>query len=168
MSEPTTQPLATHVVRGVLWTGSPVALQLATTFLFYRIVSVESMGNFEWALVIVMLLALIADLGLGSALVQFRDAEERHYSAAFWTALITGGVITGLVWVSAPWTALILAPDDSETFARVLSTLVLLVPFAAVSGIFRARLQRKLNFRHISLAEGASSVLHFTVAVALR
>lgn len=125
------------------------------------------MGHFEWALVIVMLLALVADLGLGSALVQFREADDRHYSAGFWAALIAGAAITGVVWVSAPWMALVLAPGDPETFARVLSTLVLLIPFAAVSGIFRARLQRELDFRRISLAEGASSALHFIVVVAL-
>ncbi|MEE2657461.1 MAG: oligosaccharide flippase family protein [Candidatus Latescibacterota bacterium] len=159
--------LATLAVRGVFWTGSPFVLQLLATLLFYRFIPVGQMGNFEFALILVMLLSLLTDLGLGSALVQFHEAEERHFSAAFCASLLTGGAVTAVVLISANQLSQLLASKDPETFHRVLSSLIWMVPFASVSGIFRARLQRELDFRRISLAEIASGLLHFASAGAL-
>jgi O-antigen/teichoic acid export membrane protein len=164
-SRPSSQSLATRAVRGVFWTGSPFVLQIVTTILFFRWLPKGDMGHFEAALVLVMLLALAADLGLGSALVQFREAEPRHFDVAFWTCLSAGLGVTLLVWVGAPWLAGFVPGENPQRFVQVLQVLVWLVPFAAVSGIFRARLQRELEFRGMSLAEIGSVVAHTLLSV---
>lgn len=171
---PESQSLATRAVRGVFWTGSPFILQIVTTILFFRWLPQGDMGHFSWALFLVMLLALVADLGLGSALVQFRDAESRHFDVAFWTCLLTGVLVTAVVWHSAGWIAALFPTGDPESdegrahierFAGALRVLVLLVPFASISGVFRARLQRELEFRAMSLAEVASVLVHTVLSV---
>lgn len=159
--------LATSTVRGLFWTGSAFALQVLTTVAFYRFLPVAQMGDFEWALMMVMFLALLCDLGLGSALVQDRDAGEEHFDAAFWASLVAGAGLTAAVVTSAPWLSRVLAGNAREGFAPILSGLVLLVPFAAVSGVFRARLQRDLRWRVMALAEITASVLHACLAFAL-
>lgn len=162
-----TRTLATRTVRGLFWTGSAFALQIATTLVFYRLLGAERMGGFEWALLLVMLAALLCDLGLGSALVQDREAGDEHFDAAFWTCLAFGSAVTALVLVLAPSLADLLSRDETRDFESILSRLVLLVPFASVSGVFRARLQRDLRWRAMAAAEIAASFAHAALSFAL-
>lgn len=142
-------------------------MQVVTTFAFYRFVPVTDMGQFELALVIVMFLALLCDLGLGSALVQDRDAGEQHFAAAFWFCLCLGtGVTATILWSTSALVAL-LPGADGDGLGPILQGLVLLVPFAAVSGLFRARLQRDLRWRAMAVAEICSSIIHAAAAFGL-
>ena len=162
MSAP--QSLATRAVRGVFWTGSPFVLQIAISLVFYGYLDTADMGRFEWALILVMLLALITPLGLDHALVQRRDATEAHFSSAFWLNLALGLGVAALVTATAPLTARYLGGGEPETFATILATMGWIIPFASVSGLLRARLQRDLRFRPIALAEVLSVVVYAAAA----
>ena len=162
-----TPSLATRAIRSFLWTGSPFLIQLFTVLLFY---AVEEMGIFETALALVMFLALIGDLGMNAALVQLPEAEERHFNTAFWTNLLWGLILTALIIWSAPLVAPLLSPSDPGAFREILTTLGLLIPFASISGILRARLQRGLHLnsmRAMALAEIISVVAYSLAALAL-
>ncbi|MCZ6632639.1 MAG: lipopolysaccharide biosynthesis protein [bacterium] len=148
------QSLATRAIRGVFWTGSPIGLQLVISLAFFRYLPLEEMGQFHWALSVVMLFQIICALGLGEALVQAQDAGELHFSSAFWTGLVIGGGVSCALIPAAPF----LAREDPETFRKVFVPLSLMVPFGAVSGVFRARLQRSLQFREVALSEVVSVV----------
>ncbi len=145
------QSLATRAIRGMFWTGSSVGIQLIVTFIFYRYLPLEEMGQFQWALTIVVLIALVSALGFNEALVQFQDAGEDHFSTAFWASLALGGVLTGIAILSAPvvsqWA------EDPAAFKDALVPLAWLIPFASVSGVVRAKLARDLRFREIALSE---------------
>ncbi len=162
-----TPSLATRAIRSFLWTGSPFLIQLFTVLLFY---AVEEMGIFETALALVMFLALIGDLGMNAALVQLPEAEERHFNTAFWTNLSWGLLLTALIIWSAPLVAPLLSPRDPAAFQEILTALCLLIPFASISGILRARLQRGLHLhsmRAMALAEIISVVAYSLAALAL-
>ena len=77
--------LATRALRGFLWNGSASVIQLGVMLALYKLLPLEKLGHFEWALALVMLLSLVGDLGLGAALVQLPDAGEEHFDTAFWT-----------------------------------------------------------------------------------
>lgn len=159
--------LATRTIRGTLWTGSAFVMQILTTLVFYHILAIDDMGLFEWSLFVVMLLALLCDLGLGSALVQKREAGDGHFDSAFWTCLATGLVVTAVVqWEIARICGWV-AGSDAGQMQPILAGMMWIVPFAAVSGIFRARLQRDLRWRAMAGAEIASSVAHAACAFGL-
>jgi len=180
-------PLATKAIRGAFWTGSPFLLQMFIRLLFYSWLAQEAMGTFDAALLLVMFLALVSDLGLWSALVQRRGVTDLHFSTAFWTCLCSGILISALatLWgaeaiefsttgisrlmqgAGLNVSATPADPMAREEYSRVLSTLSLLLPFAAVSGLFRARLQRELLFRRIAMAEVGSVLIYAVFAVAL-
>ena len=129
-------------MRGFLWNGSASLVQLGTIVALYALLEVEELGSFEWGLSLVMLLAIIGDLGLGTALVQRPDAVDAHFDTAFWTNVAWGLLLTGIVILSAPALAGVLGGEDPVLFSGVVRTLCWLVPFASVSAVFRARLQR--------------------------
>ena len=144
------------------------------------------MGRFEAALLLVMFLALLSDLGLWSALVQRRQVTDRHFSTAFWTCLVSGTIVAALTthfgpqaiesvtlaigrllaWIGMPGTAAPAGPVTPDEYAPILSILSLLLPCAAVSGLFRARLQRDLRFRQIAFAEVGSVVVYAAFVLA--
>jgi PST family polysaccharide transporter len=159
--------LATQAVRGIFWTASPSLVQAVVMVVLYAYLPTEEMGRFEWALTLVLLLCLIGDLGLGSALVQLRQVEERHFSSAFWANLLLGLAIAGGVIGASPQLAGVLGRDAPASFERVLGILALQIPFASVSGIFRSRLQRDLRFRSMALAEIVSVLSSSVAAIAL-
>lgn len=159
--------LATQAIRGLFWTGIPVVLPIFTILLFYALLDAKVMGRFEAALNWVMLLALLADLGISAALVQFRQMEEVHYSSAFWANLLIGLGVTLVVVAAVPWIVrlgFVSGNQAPENLEPIFGSLALLIPFAALSGIFRARLQRDLRFRAIALAE-IIAILVSTAAV---
>ena len=182
-----TVPLATKAIRGAFWTGSPFLLQMFIRLLFYSWLAQEAMGTFDAALLLVMFLALVSDLGLWSALVHRRAATDLHFSTAFWTCLGSGVLITALatLWgaeaiellttgighlmqgAGLNVSAAAADPLTRGEYSRILGTLSLLLPCAAVSGLFRARLQRELLFRRIAVAEVGSVLIYAVFAVAL-
>ncbi len=149
------QSLATRALRGVLWTGGSIAVQFAITLAFFKFLPPATMGQFQAALTLVLLLAFLGDLGMGAALVQLRRAEEHHFSAAFWASATCGLLLVAL----APFTGPLVArfTEDPIAFERTFSPLAWLIPFAAASGTLRARLQRDLRFRALALVEVAAS-----------
>ena len=162
-----TLSLATRALRGFLWNGSASAIQLGTMLALYSFLPIDKLGHFEWALTLVMLLAMIGDLGLSAALVQLQDTAETHFDTAFWSNLTWGLLLTGLVFTATPALSTVLGGDDPQTFARVLRVFCLLIPFASVSGLFRARLQRDLDFSAIALSELVSVLTFVFVATVL-
>ncbi|MEC9380858.1 MAG: oligosaccharide flippase family protein [Candidatus Latescibacterota bacterium] len=159
--------LATRTIRGTLWTGSAFALQIVTTLVFYHVLVIDDMGLFQWCLFIVMFLALLSDLGLGSALVQKREAQDTHFDSAFWLCLVTGIGVTAAVMWNVEMICHLTPGVDAEQMGPILSGMAWIVPFAAVSGIFRAKLQRELHWRSMAGAEIASSVGHAVSAFGL-
>ena len=164
MSDPS---LAARALRGLLWNGGASVIQLGVMLALYAVLDLEDLGHYEWTLMLVMFIALIGDLGLGSALVQYQEACERHFDSAFWAALVWGLLLTAAVYVGTPALAPHLGGDDPDTFARVLRTFCLLIPCATVSGLFRARLQRALDFPAIALSELVSVSSFGLAALAL-
>ncbi|MFH1571394.1 MAG: oligosaccharide flippase family protein [Gemmatimonadota bacterium] len=159
------QSLSTRAARGVLWSGGSIALQVAVTVLFFRFLPPEVMGQFQAALLAVVLVALVGDLGLGTALVQARQVDEEHFDAAFWTALICGLVLVGASVAAAGWLAGF--NEDAAAFERAFVPLSCLLPFAAVSGVVRARLQRALRFGAHAVVDVSASVVAAGVGVAV-
>ena len=159
--------LATRAVRGVLWTGSASFVQLLIPLVLYGFLPADQMGRFEGVLTIVMLGALLGSLGLGEALVQNRDAREIHFNSAFWTCLATGCAISLLLIAAASRIGELLSWPSPEALRPLLIPLSLLIPFASVSGIFRARLARELLFRPLAISEIVSVLSYAVVVIAL-
>jgi O-antigen/teichoic acid export membrane protein len=184
--------LATRAIRGAFWTSSPFLLQIGVRLVFFSDQGPAIMGLFDVALLLVMVLALLSDLGLWSALIQRRDVTDLHFSTAFWTCLCSGVVIAALTSrfgaqaivsvtvgigylvglaelgpIAGPATHATAVHAGAGEYAPILATMSLLLPCAAVSGLFRARLQRELLFRQIAFAEVGSVVVYsiFTLAM---
>jgi len=149
--------LATKAIRGFLWNGSASLIQLITFTVIYASFDLNSLGSFEWALSIILLLAIIGELGLGAALIQLKTIDELHFSTAFWTNVVWGICLGAIAYLCSSQLGLLLGGEDYHVFGKILRLMCLIIPLAAVSSVFRARLQRDLKFARVALSEVVSS-----------
>jgi O-antigen/teichoic acid export membrane protein len=171
MSEPQTargraQP---RVGRNLAWafsgTWAQAVIQLAVTALLARVLSPESFGHMAVLLAALTVADLVLELGLSHALVQKATLGPYDVGTAMTTSVLIAGAMSGLVITGAPLIAGFFAAEGLE---RELQVLALVFPVAAVGSSCEALLQKRMDFRGLTLIESGSYVLGFLpVSVAL-
>ena len=159
--------LATKAIRGFFWNGSASLIQLVTFTVIYVVSDLSSLGHFEWALSLILLVAIVGELGLGAALVQLRSTGDLHFATAFWTNCVWGTFLSLVVYFSSPRLAFWLGGEVYVVFENLFKIMCLIIPFASISSIFRARLQRNLDFAKVAISEVVSAVCFSGVVVAM-
>ena len=149
----------------VVWSrGVMQGISLISTLIIARLLSPEAFGLMAFAAVWTGALAFVAELGLGAAIVQFRDLRDAELNACFW--LITGLSILGYValYASAPAIATLFANDALSGFLRVVA---LTVPLVAVRIVPESLLRKELRLDKISQAEIAAMLAYIPVVIGL-
>jgi PST family polysaccharide transporter len=146
--------LGTSVVQGLL--------QFATGVLLARLLPPRDFGLVALALVVTGLATLVADLGLGPAIVQRRELTPRHLRTAFTASIVLGLAITALVALLAPVAGALLASPQLPGVLAVQSLLFVMGAFGVVP---RALLQREMRAGALFTVSVASYVVGYAVAV---
>ncbi|HEX8318444.1 lipopolysaccharide biosynthesis protein [Longimicrobium sp.] len=146
--------LGTSLVQGFL--------QFATGVLLARLLPPRDFGLVALALVVTGLATLVADLGLGPAIVQRRDLTGRHLRTAFTASLLFGLAITALVALLAPLAGVLLASPQLPAVLAVLSLLFVMGAFGVVP---RALLQRDMRAVPLFTVSVVSYLVGYAVAV---
>jgi len=160
--------MRSRIARATFWVvwsrGVVQGISLISTLVVARLLSPEAFGLMALAAVWTGALSLIAELGLGAALVQFRDLRDAELNACFW--LITGLSILGYVvlYASAPAIATLFANDSLSGFLRVVA---LAVPLVAVRIVPESLLRKGLRLDKISQAEIAALLATIPVVIGL-
>jgi len=105
-------------------------------------------GLMGMATVAISLLMVVNELGLGAALVQRRNLDERTKRQVFGLVLMTNTALFTLLMVSAPWIAAYYAVPEVAPIVRVLALQFLLISFLVVP---QSMLQREMDFKRQSL-----------------
>src|SRR5215469_9100187 len=156
--------LRARVARSMFWIAwSRGALQLlgfATTLLVARILVPADYGVMALAAFWTGTAGMVAEMGLGAAIIQFRDLDRREIDTCFW---LTMGLAT------AGFVALALAaPMISRWFrvprlADVLPIVALVLPLTACRVVSDSLLRKRLALDRVSQAEVAGSVVTLPV-----
>jgi PST family polysaccharide transporter len=160
--------LRRQILDGVAWrSGGSLASQagaLVIGVLLARLLSPAEFGQVAMVTVVTGFVAVLAQLGVGAAVVQCSDLDRDDLSTLFWLSLGAGGLAAAGVAAVAPW----LARFYGEP-ALVPLVLALSLEFAVVAPatVHRALLQRGLEFRSLAAAEVTSLGVGGVLAVAL-
>lgn len=155
---------------GAAWSATArVGVQVCaviTTALVARMVSPSAYGLLGMAQVVTNFVSLLRDLGLGGAVVQRRELDDRLLSSLFWANLVVSVVCTVACWGAAPWAASFFREPHVTPVLRALSLALVLT---GSSTIHLALLSRRLQFRTVAIAElsGAASGLVTAIALAV-
>jgi O-antigen/teichoic acid export membrane protein len=165
-ASPTGNSLRARIAHSMFWIAwSRGALQLlgfATTLLVARMLAPADYGVMALAAFWTGTIGMVAEMGLGAAIIQFRDLDRREIDTCFWITMIlaTAGFV-GLVAA---------APMISRWFgvprlADVLPILALVLPLTACRVVSDSLLRKRLAFDRVSQAEVAGGVVTLPVMI---
>jgi O-antigen/teichoic acid export membrane protein len=104
----------------------PVTLWVARLLLPY------DYGVMTWGMVFLVLADLLAEAGIGKALIHKEDLQPDDIASAFTFSLALSALLYAVLFLAAGPAADFLALAEFAPFLRVLGLLVLLIPFRAV------------------------------------
>src|SRR5207248_3826448 len=94
-------------------------------------------------------------VGLGPAIVQRKNLEERHLNTAFWITVLAGFVMTGLMVAFAP---LIASFYNEPQLTWVSIVISLQFSLGALSTVQQAVIQREMRFQALAAVQIISTV----------
>ena len=147
-------PLRARVARSVFWLawsrGVVQLLAFATTVLVARILAPADYGVMALASAFIGAANTLAEMGLGRAIIQFRDLTKRELDTCFWIvmalAIIAYAVLSLGARIIAHWLSV-------PQLAEVLPILALVLPLTACSVVSDSLLRQRLALDRISQAE---------------
>lgn len=141
--------------------GSAV-LQLITLAVLGRLLSPEVFGLYASCGILMSFATMFAEAGVGPALVHKQEIDRRHLCGGFYLSLILGGVVCGLIYILAPFYALLFDTSEVIEIARVMSLTFLIASFGVVS---KASLERRLAFKQMSCVEMLRAIVQSATAI---
>ncbi|MEI6499447.1 MAG: lipopolysaccharide biosynthesis protein, partial [Armatimonadota bacterium] len=124
--------------------GMTYGVQIVTGIVLARLLMPKDFGVLGMATMVTGLVQIFQDLGMGQALVQRREVERRHVSAAFWGTLVMGALLCGLAFLIAPYVGVFFKEPRMVPVLRTVALTFVISPFGTIP---YAMLQRKMDFR---------------------
>jgi O-antigen/teichoic acid export membrane protein len=152
--------LRARTLSGFRWSATvKLASQIITwaiTLLVVRLLTPADYGLLAMATVFVAFLTMFSELGLGPAIVQERDIDERLLRRVFGVVLLIHVSLTALLALSAPLIALFYNEPRVTHVVQVLSVQFVLSAFTVIPD---AQLQRRMEFRNRSLLDLSGAIV---------
>ena len=156
--------LKVRVARSMFWItwsrGVLQLLSLVTTLVVARILVPADYGVMALASIWVTSAGLLADMGLGAAIIQFRDLERREIDTCFWITMLLAVVSYAVLSLAAPIIALWF---DSPPLAGVLPVVALVLPLTACRVVSDSLLRKRLALDRVAQAEVIGSLVTLPV-----
>lgn len=160
--------LRAQIFTAIRWTvGARMLSQLITwaiTLVVIRLLTPADYGLLAMATIFLGFLVMVADAGIGPALVQKPELSERELRRAFGIALALHLVLAVALAIAAPLIARFFEEPRLVLIVRVLSVQLVMGAFAVIPN---AVLQRQLEFRKRSLLDLAATVTGSLITLTL-
>lgn len=151
--------LRDKVVSALWWTaGSRLLSQAVTwaiTIVVIRLLKPADYGLLAMAMVFVNFLVLLAEAGLGAAVVQAREMDQRTVGRVFGAVILINGVFCLLQIAAAPAIAAFFGEERLANLVRVLAVQFPLMSFAVIPV---ALLSRAMEFKCQAVIECAAAI----------
>ena len=136
------------VVKGFMWRfAERCGAQLVSfvvSIVLARILSPEYYGTSSLVTVFTAILQVFVDSGLGTALIQKKDADDLDFSSVFYFNFIVCLVLYAVMFLAAPYIALFY---EDSTLTSVIRVLSLTIVISGVKGIQQAYVSRNMLFK---------------------
>jgi teichuronic acid exporter len=157
-----------RIVKSVFWMvwsrGGVQVLSFISTLLVARWLSPGDYGLMALVGIWTSTIAMVADMGLGWAIVQFEDVKEGELESCFWLTLLSTGAAYLSLYALAPTIAGWFESPQLAVVLRVTSVSLLLFAFRLVPD---AMLRKRLELDKIAKAEIISAAASIPVMLLL-
>ncbi len=140
--------LREKTINGFFWQlGQKISCQLISfgiSVVLARLLSPNDYGVVAICSMFLMLVGIIIDGGLGTALIQKKDIDEIDFNTVFYAGTVFSFIIYAITFVIAPFIAVLF---DNEQITPVIRVLAILMPIGTLSSVQSAFIQRQMAFR---------------------
>jgi Membrane protein involved in the export of O-antigen and teichoic acid len=161
---PASGSTARRALGGMVWSGLGFGAQGIGQFLvvivFARYLTKSDNGLVGAAVIVIALGQLFTEAGFGPAVIQRENLTDEHVRTAFALSMISGLLMTVLMFAGAPLAAAFFHQDRMTDIVRGLAFVFLL---QAPGVVAMAMLQRDLDFKSIAIAETISYFFGFAL-----
>lgn len=156
------------VVSGLFWVYlENISAQLVSfivTIILARLLEPEYYGTIALVSVFVNLANVFISSGIGSALIQKKDADELDYSSMFWLNLIVALALYTIIFLLAPIVGNYYGNPDLTTILRVIA---ISLPLSAYNCIQQAYVTQKMVFKKSFISNSGGSILSGLIGIGL-
>jgi len=160
--------LEQKTIGGVKWSGLSqfirIGTQTITSVILARLLLPEDFGLLGMALVFMGLVAIFNDMGIGSAIVQKQDINQKNLSSIFWFDLLIGVLAMLIIILAAPWIARFYGQNSLISIISVMSISFL---FTSLSMVQNSLLLKELKFKKLALLELTSTISASLLGISL-
>lgn len=160
------ESLKKKTIKGVAWTSLDQVATLGFSFvigvILARLLSPSDYGLLAMIAVFNAIALAFINSGFGNALIRKPDLNENDNSTAFYFNIIAGAVMSGLIWLIAPWVSLFYDKPILTQLLRVEGLLLIISSFTIVQN---SQLSRALNFKAKMIINITSQVIAGAVAI---
>lgn len=160
--------IAGRTKRGLLWRfaakGVTGVIELGVGIVLARLLMPEDFGIMALAYMVMGFVALFQTIGLPQALVQRRVIDEDHTAAAFWTTMLMGFVLAGLVILLAGPAAAFFREEAVRPVMHLMSVTMVL---GAAASVPSALLQRRIDFKRLFWPDIVGGAVYGAVGITM-
>ncbi len=104
----------------------------AVTIIVARLLSPQDYGLMGMASLLIGLIYLFNEMGLGAVIIQRREISKADLDSIFWFSVFFGLILYGVAWMLAPLIAWFFKMERLIPIIRVLSLSLLIAPFRII------------------------------------
>lgn len=132
-----------------------------------RLLMPEDYGTIALVTVFTTIMQVFVDSGLGTALIQKKDADDLDFSSVFYFNFVVCIVLYGIMFIAAPYIALFYKMPELSPVVRVISLTIII---SGIKGVQQSFVSRNMLFKRFFYATIggtlASAFLGITMAYA--
>ena len=156
------------IVSGMVWRfGEKIAAQsvsLIVSIVLARILMPEDYGIVAIVNVFIAIAEIFVTSGLGTSLIQKKDATQTDFSTLFWCNIVLSLVLYAIVFVASP---LIANFYDMPQLTPVLRVFAIRLPINAINSIQNAYVSRQMDFKKFFFATIIGTIISAGVGISM-
>lgn len=157
-----------RVIRNFFWRFAErcgaQGVQFIVSIVLARLLAPEDYGTISLVTVFTTILQVFVDSGLGTALIQKKDADDLDFSSVFYFNFAVCLVLYAGMFVAAPYIAVFY---DDPTLTPVVRALCLTVVVAGIRGIQQSYVSRHLMFKRFFFSTIGGTIVSAVIGIAM-
>ncbi len=155
-----------EITKGVFWIAvakySGIVIQLLISAILARLISPSAFGTIAVAMVVLHFLNILSDIGIGPAVVQYKQLTKHHLNSLFTLTLYIGVVLTIALYLLS---GVIADYYVNDTLKPVCQLMTIVILFNSANVVPNALMRKEKRFRTIAYRTLFFQVLSGTIAI---
>ena len=139
-------------------------ISFAVSIILARLLMPKEYGVIAIAMIFITISNVLATSGLGTSLIQKKNADNIDFSTMFYSGIILSIFLYFILYTASPSIARLY---NNDQISPVLRALGIIIPISAINSIQQAAVSRKLDFKKFFYATSVGSIVSGIIGVLL-